>query len=367
MKKLTIPEFSPQDKEELTKFREHIDRIDNQILDLLNKRIAIAEQIGKFKRKRGIEAYQPDREKEIYDRLCKDNKGLFPNQAIKAIYREIMSASRSWEEALKIAYLGPEATFTHQAALEKFGASCEFVSKKSISEVFDEVESGRANYGVVPIENSSEGIVTHTLDMFSESELKICSEIILKISHNLLSNTHLEGIKRVYYHAQPFAQSRVWLENNLPDTEYLEVSSTAEAARRAALEKNSAAIASELAASIYNLNIVIKGIEAGRENYTRFLVIGREISAPTGNDKTSILFSIKDRVGALHDMLIPFASHGINLTKIESRPSRKQPWEYIFFLDLEGHARNENVQQALAELEDLCLHLKLLGSYPVGE
>ncbi|MEW6607249.1 MAG: prephenate dehydratase [bacterium] len=367
MKKLSIPEFSNQDKEKLNNYRKQIDELDNQILDILNKRIKIAQQIGKFKREREIEAYQPDREREIYERLCEKNKGLFPNKALKAIYREIMSASLSWEETLKIAYLGPEATFTHQAALEKFGSSCEYIPKKTISEIFDEVESGRANYGVVPIENSSEGVVTHTLDMFIDSELKICAEIILKISHNLLSNTHLEDIKRVYYHSQSFAQSRIWLENNLPDAEYIEVSSTAEAARRASLEKTSAAIASQLAVSIYNLNIVIKGIEAGKENYTRFLVIGREISAPTSNDKTSILFSIKDRVGALHDMLIPFAKYKINLTKIESRPSGKQPWEYIFFLDLQGHIKDKNVQLALEELKNLCLVLKLLGSYPVGE
>jgi len=366
MKKFTIPEFSEEDKKELNKFREEIDRIDDQILELLNRRVKIAKEIGKFKSKRGIEAYQPDREKQVYERLCKKNKGLFPNKVLKVLYREIMSVSLAWEESLKIAYLGPAATFTHQAAQTKFGTSCKFVPKKSISEVFDEVESGRANYGVVPVENSSEGIVTHTLDMFIDSELKICSEIILKISQNLLSNSSLEDIKRVYYHEQAFAQSRTWLENNLPNVEYIEVSSTAEAARRAA-EENCAAIASELAANIYNLHIVIKGIEEGKENYTRFLVIGREISAPTDHDKTSILFSIKDRVGALHDMLIPFAKHGINLTKIESRPSRKQPWEYIFFLDLEGHVKDKNVKEALAELENQCLFLKLLGSYPVGE
>lgn len=366
MKKLTIPEVKKQDKNKVKEYRKKIDEIDTQILELLNNRLRIAKEIGKFKRERRIEVYQPAREKEIYDRLCKKNKDrLLPNSVLNAIYREIISVSLSCED-VKIAYLGPDATFTHQAALEKFGHYCEFISNKSISDIFDAVENGRANYGVVPIENSSEGIITHTLDMFVDSDLKICSEIILKISHNLLSNTHLQDIKRVYYHPQSFAQSRVWLENNLPNVEYIEVSSTAEAAKRAAQE-NCAAIASELAAQIYNLHIVIKGIEAGRENYTRFLVIGREISAPTGNDKTSILFSIKDRVGALHDMLIPFAKHEINLTKIESRPSRKQPWEYIFFLDLQGHAKDEKIKQALSELEDLCLYLKLLGSYPVGE
>lgn len=364
MKKFT--ELKNQGYNQVNEYRKEIDETDAQILALLNKRLMLAKEIGILKRKKKIESYQPAREKEIYDRLCEMNKNqLLPNSVLKAIYREIMSVSLSCED-VKIAYLGPDATFTHQAAQEKFGTSCEYISKKSISEIFDEVESGRANYGVVPIENSSEGIVTHTLDMFIYSDLKICSEIILKISHNLLSNNHLEDIKRVYYHPQSFAQSRIWLENNLPRVEYIEVSSTAEAARRAAQE-NCAAIASELAAKIYNLNIVIKGIEAGKENYTRFLVIGREISAPTDNDKTSILFSIKDRVGALHDMLLPFAKYGINLTKIESRPSQKQPWEYIFFLDLQGHAQNEKVKQSLSELENLCLHLKLLGSYPTGE
>jgi chorismate mutase/prephenate dehydratase len=350
----------------LKDLRSKIDRIDEEIVKLLNERIEIARKIGKLKQEKGMDVYQPDREKEIYKRITELNKGLFPNSALKAVYREIMSASLAWEEPLKISYLGPEATFTHQAAKEKFGDSCIFIPSMTIADVFNKVEAGVTNYGVVPIENSSEGVVTHTIDMFIDSELKICSELIVKITHNLLSNSHLDEIKKVYYHPQSMAQSRVWLESNIPNAEYIEVSSTAQAAQRASQEEGTAAIASELAARIYNLKVLVRGIDGARENYTRFLVIGREISAPTGDDKTSILFSIKDRVGALHDMLAPFAKHGINLTKIESRPSKRQPWEYIFFLDLQGHIEDKPVKAALRELKRKSLYLKILGSYPSG-
>lgn len=351
---------------DLKELRCKIDKIDEEILTLLNERIEVARQIGSYKQRKGLDAYQPDREKEVYERLISLNKGLFPNKALKAVYREIMSASLVWEEPLKVSYLGPEATFSHQAAREKFGESVTLIPSNSISGVFERVESGEANYGVVPIENSAEGVITHTLDLFIDSDLLICSELFLKISHNLLANCELNEIRRVYYLPQSLAQSRTWLENNLPDIEYIEVSSTAEAAKRAAREKDAAAIASLLAAKMYNLKVLIRAVEAGKENYTRFLVIGRQISAPTGDDKTSILFFIKDRVGALHDMLLPFAKHGINLTKIESRPSKAKAWEYVFFLDLQGHIEDEPVKLAIAELEKECLYLKILGSYPVG-
>jgi chorismate mutase/prephenate dehydratase len=350
----------------LKDLRSKIDAIDEEVVRLLNERIEIARQIGKLKQKKGMDVYQPDREKEVYKRVTDLNKGLFPNSALRAVYREIMSASLAWEEPLKISYLGPEATFTHQAAKEKFGDTCIFIPSMTIADVFDKVEIGAANYGVVPIENSSEGVITHTIDMFIDSDLKICSELIVRITHNLLSNNHLDDIKKVYYHPQSMAQSRAWLESNLPDAEYIEVSSTAQAAKRASQEEAAAAIASELAARIYNLKILIRGIEGARENYTRFLVIGREISAATGDDKTSIMFSIKDRVGALHDMLTPFAKHGVNLTKIESRPSKRQPWEYVFFLDMEGHVDDKPVKSALNELKKESLYLKILGSYPSG-
>ncbi|HAV43411.1 TPA: prephenate dehydratase [bacterium] len=351
---------------DLKELRHKIDLIDEEILTLLNRRVEIACEIGKYKQERGMDAYQPDREKEVLERLLSINKGLFPNKVLKAVYREIMSASLLWEEPLKVCYLGPEATFTHQAAEEKFGESAAYISSTSISGVFQKVEDGEAIYGIVPIENSAEGVITHTLDLFIDSDLKICSELILKISHNLLSNNQLNEIKRVYYHPQSLAQSRIWLENNLAEVEYVEVSSTAEAASRASKENGAAAIASLLASEVYNLKVIIRGIESGRENYTRFLVIGREISAPTGSDKTSVLFSIKDRVGALHDMLTPFAENGINLTKIESRPSKTRAWEYIFFLDLQGHVEDELVKMALSELRKKCLFLKVLGSYPSG-
>lgn len=353
--------------ESIEELRKKINNIDDEILSLLNKRAEIVLEIGKIKKTQYLSSFYPEREREILNRLSRQNKGLFPQKALISVYNEILSACRSLEAPLQIAYLGPEATFTHLAAKEKFGSSVEYVPVKSISSVFTEVEKRRVDFGVVPIESSTEGIVTHTLDMFIDSELNICSEILLPVTHNLLSNSELNEIKRVYYHPQSYAQSRSWLENNLPNVEYVEVYSTAEAAIRASKERYAAAIASELAANIYNLKIIKKRIEDRQENITRFLVIGFETNLPTGNDKTSILFSIKDRVGALYDMLAPFARHNINLTKIESRPTKTQLWEYVFFLDLQGHQDDENVKQALSELKELCLYLKILGSYPAGE
>jgi chorismate mutase/prephenate dehydratase len=351
----------------LEELRKKINNIDDEILSLLNKRAEIVLKIGKVKKAQQLSSFYPEREREILNRLSKQNKGLFPQKALISVYNEILSACRALEAPLQIAYLGPEATFTHLAAKEKFGSSVEFIPVNSISDVFTEVEKRRADFGVVPIESSTEGIVTHTLDMFIDSELNICSEILIPVTHNLLSNSKLNEIKRVYYHPQSYAQSRTWLENNLHNVEYVEVYSTAEAARRASKEKYSAAIASELAANIYNLKIIKRRIEDRQENITRFLVIGFDTNPPTGNDKTSILFSIKDRVGALYDMLAPFARHNINLTKIESRPTKTQLWEYVFFLDLQGHQDDKEVKQALSELKELCIYLKILGSYPVGE
>lgn len=350
----------------LEKLRREIDRIDDQILSSLNKRIEIVKEIGELKQANNIVAYHPDREKEVYSRLKEKNKGSFPDRALEAVYREIMSASLAAESSLKIAYLGPEATFTHLAAKNKFGVCAQYLSVKSIADVFSACERGEANYGVVPIENTTEGVVTHTLDMFLESNLKICSESLLEVSLYLLSNSPISTIRRVYSHPQPFAQARAWLDNNLKTAERIEVSSTAQAAKLAGGEEESAAIATELAASIYGLEIIAERIEDRLDNYTRFLVIGQAESPPTGEDKTSILFSIKDKVGALYEMLLPFAKHKINLTKIESRPSRQQAWQYVFFVDLQGHKEEERVKKALGELEQGCVFLKVLGSYPVG-
>lgn len=352
---------------ELKDLRIRIDEIDDKILEMLNNRAEIVLEIGRLKQNGDMTIYHPDREEEICNRLVSQNKGILPDKAVSSIYREIISGCRSLESPLKIAYLGPEATFTHLAAQKKFGSSVEFIPSKSISDVFADVEKQRTNYGVVPIENSTEGVITHTLDMFIDSDLKICSEVLLEISHNLLSNSKFDEIKRVYSHPQAFAQTRNWLENNLK-VEYIETSSTAEAAKRAAKEAGTAAIASELAASIYKLQILRANIEDRSDNFTRFLVIGNNINnVSTGHDKTSILFSVKDRVGVLHSILKPFATHKINLTKIESRPSKRQVWEYVFFLDLDGHIEDKKIKDALSELDELCLYLKVLGSYPVGD
>ena len=351
----------------LEKLRGQIDGIDLKILELLNRRTRLALKIGHLKAKGKFQTYVPDREKQVYDRLLANNRGPLSNESIKAIYREIMSVALALEKPLKIAYFGPPATFTHIAALKKFGSSVGYADCGSIKDVFAEVEKGRSDYGVVPIENSTEGAVDHTLDMFVESDLKICSEVILDISHNLLAKCKLDSIKKVYSNPQAFAQCRLWLESNLPGVELIEVSSTSRAAEITSKEKYASAIASKLAASIYGLDIAASSIEDSAHNVTRFLVIGKSIPKPTGKDKTSILFSIKDRIGALHDMLVPFKRHNINLTKIESRPSKKKAWEYCFFIDMEGHVETRHVVKALAELEKGCRYLKLLGSYPREE
>lgn len=350
----------------LTDLRERIDGIDLRILELLNKRALLTLEIGRLKARKGASVYVPDREKEVYNNLIKQNKGPLSNKAVKAIYREVMSGALVLEKSVVIAYLGPPATFTHLASLEKFGSQVKYVDCRSIAEVFTEVERNRADYGVVPIENSIEGAVTHTLDMFVDSNLSVCSEIMLEISHNLLARNKKVKIKKVYSNPQVFGQCRIWLEANLSRAELVEVSSTTRAAEIAATEANAAAIASVLAAKKYKLKIVAESIEDNAHNVTRFLVIGKIQSLPTRKDKTSVMFSIKDRVGALHDMLLPFKKYNINLTKIESRPSKRKAWEYYFFVDLEGHREAENVKQALSDLEKECNFLKVLGSYPVN-
>jgi chorismate mutase/prephenate dehydratase len=357
---------------DLETYRIEIDKIDDEILDLINKRAELAKKIGQEKKKRSIPVYQPERENEVLRRIKSSNKGPLSDRALEGIYREIISASRALEAMdvpIKIAYLGPEATFTHVAALERFGSSAEYLPVESIEDVFIEVEKKRADFGVVPIENSTEGVINHTLDNFIDSKLKICAEVFLEISHHLLagSNLSLNKIKEVYSHSQAFAQSKSWLKKHLAHAKLIEVASTAVAAKLAASTPNTAAIASELAAKLYELKILQRRIEDKPDNITRFLVIGLSDSSPSKHDKTSILFSIKDEVGALHQMLLPFAKHKVNLTMIESRPSRRQPWDYIFFLDIEGHIKDKNVEDALRELKEKCMFLKILGSYPAGE
>lgn len=353
---------------ELEKLRKEIDRIDSEIVRLLNERAKAAIGIGKIKKEEKRAAHVPQREREIFERLEKENQGPFPNEAIRVVFREIMSASLSLEQLLRVAYLGPKATFTYLACMKQFGVFANYIAVNSIKEVFTEVEKGLADYGVVPIENSTEGVVNHTLDMFIDSNLKITSEILQEVSHHLLSLTgNLADIRCVYSHPQPIAQCSGWIEKNLVNIPVVEVSSTARAAEMCAEDPSAAAIASELAAQLYGLRIIRSHIEDYSSNFTRFLVIAKNHVQKSGKDKTSVMFSIKDKVGALYSCLKTFTDSGINLTKIESRPSRKKMWEYIFFVDIEGHIEDEKIRKALDALEQQCTFLKVLGSYPAGE
>lgn len=347
--------------------RKKIDGIDKKILTLLNERAQTSQVIGENKIKSKQPIYSPDREQMILRHLKESNNGPLSDEALEAIYREIMSSSLSLEKLKQIAYLGPEGSFTHMAAQKKFGSQVDFLSCNSISEVFQKVEHDECEYAVVPVENSTEGAVTHTFDLLIDSELKICSQILLKISHNLLSKSNQKDIKYIYSNPQAFGQCRNWLLQNLPNAGQIWVPSTTQAAQRAAVEKYSAAIASSLAAKVYNLPIIRRDIQDIANNTTRFLVLATHDVLPTGKDRTTILFSIKDKVGALHAMLNPFYKNNINLTKIESRPSKKKIWDYFFFVDFEGHRLDTHVKEALDQLEEMCKYLKVVGSYPAIE
>ncbi len=350
---------------DLEKLRAKIDKIDNEILNLLNRRSNIVLDVAHIKRNNKSKFYSPDREREIFERLTTLNKGPFPNETLKVIYREILSASLYLEEPLKVACLGPMATFTHLAALRHFGSSASFVPVIGIKDVFEAVETGKTEFGVVPIENSNEGVITYTLDLFIDYDLKVSAEVMLEITHNLLSRSgDRKRIKKIYSFSPPTAQCRRWLQLNMPGIPIIEATSTANAAELAAHDDDAAAIASELAAEIYNLQFVERSIEDNKHNFTRFLVISKEFPHKTGKDKTSIMFSIKDKPGSLYDILYPLKKAGINLTKIESRPSKRKAWEYIFFVDMEGHINDKKLKKAVESLKDNCLYLKILGSYP---
>lgn len=355
----------PKAKPSLSECRSRIDRLDQQIIGLLNDRTELALEIGRAKTAMGREIYAPERESQIYQKLEQlGAKGPLPEDALKAIYREIMSASLALEKQLSIAYLGPEATFTHLASLSKFGSSVNYFAAPSINEVFREVERRQADYGVVPIENSIEGAVNHSLDMFIDSDVRICSEIYFEIAHYLMSNSGIKNVRRVYSKPEVFGQCRRWLETHLGGAELVETSSTTAAAVRAQSEDGAAAIASRLAATIYNLPVLAEDIQDFSRNMTRFLVISNQVPSSTGRDKTSILVSAQDKVGALYDILLPFKKDRINMTKIESRPSKKQNWQYYFFIDFQGHITAPKVQRALKHLEKKVKFLKVLGSYP---
>jgi chorismate mutase/prephenate dehydratase len=348
--------------------RRKIDEIDERLVELLNERAKLVKEVIEIKEKTKKPIFDPSREKKIIERLINKNKGILKPEDLKIFMESIFKIYRGMFKELKVAYLGPEGTFTHLAAMKKFGEKAKYIPTKTIDEVFKEVEKSRSDYGVVPIENSIEGIVTHTLDMFLESDLKVISEISLEIHHYLLSKENsINKIKKIYSHPHAIAQCRNWIGENLPDVEIYETESTISAVKKVIKEKNSSVIASEIASSMYNLNIIAEKIEDFRENITRFLVIGSEFAKKTGNDKTSILFSIKDRVGALHDILSYFKKEKINLTKIESRPSKKKAWEYVFFVDFIGHKDDVNVKRALKNVEKSSVFFKILGSYPKEE
>lgn len=345
--------------------RDKIDEIDKRLVKLLNERANLALQIKEEKNQNKLDVYSPGREKQIFKTVKELNKGPLKNSSLFLIFRRIISSCLALQRPLKISYLGPKLTFTYQAAVNKFGPEVEYKSGSSISFVFSEVEKSHSDYGVVPIENSTEGIISHTLDMFIHSNLKICSEMLFRISHYLLSNSgSLEDIRKVYSKSEVFGQCRQWIEERLPKVQLCEASSTSEAAEIAWQEEHTAAIASKAAASEYSLNILAEEIQDYNKNLTRFLIIGKDIPHPSGHDKTSIMFSIKDKVGALHDMLVPFKENNINLTRIESRPSKEKLWEYYFFIDFEGHCGDKNVKKALTKLRNNCKRLKILGSYP---
>jgi chorismate mutase/prephenate dehydratase len=351
----------------LDEWRKQINEIDREVLGLLSRRAGLSMEIGRAKRLAGAPIHVPEREQEVVDGLLALNEGPLPSEAVRAIWAEILSASRRLQRPFRVAYLGPASTFSHLAALSRFGISAEYVPARGIPEVFAEVERGRADVGVVPIENSSEGAVNHTLDGLIETELVISGEILLEIHHYLLSRARELGeIKRVFSHPQPLAQCRAWLDRNLPDAETVEVASTAAAAERVLEDGSGAAIASELAGRLYGLPVLRERIEDRPQNVTRFLTMGREATGPTGRDKTSLLLSIRDEVGALYRILEPFAAGRCNLTKIESRPTRRRPWEYVFFLDFEGHQAEPAVQEVLRAVRERCLFAKVLGSYPAA-
>ena len=353
----------------LDELRQRIDSIDEQMLELLNERAKAGIEVGKVKQQQSDNAvfYVPEREKAIFKKLIDKNTGPLPSAAVKSIYREIISSIRSLEKPTTVAYLGPEYTFTQLAAQRIFGVTAEFHPMPTLSDIFTEVERGRLDYGVVPVESSMGGGVSDTLDRFIGSNVKIINEVLLQVSHYLLSTTSLDGIQRIYSKDQAFFQCRNWLQANVPNAELIPTSSTAEAARIASKEAGAASIGSALAATPYGLDIVAERIEDATHNYTRFFAIGNQEVKSTGHDKTSLLITVSNKPGALHDLLLPFSELGIDLTKIESRPSRKKAWDYVFFVDIIGHVDDPNVSKALKMIASDCTELHVLGSYPQGD
>jgi len=351
---------------ELARLRERIDAVDQRILEQLNQRAKWVLEVGRLKQSRGASVYEEAREKRIVSGLVATNPGPFPNDGLAPVFREIISATRSLEDALSIAYMGPEGTFSHEAANLKFGRLAALEAVPTIADVFAAVERGAASLGIVPVENTTEGVVTQALDAFVDSDVSICGEVLLRISHQLASRGgRIEEVRRVASHSQPLAQCRRWLDANLPGVERLETASTTAAAKLAAKDESIAAICSASAVERNDLRTIEASIEDRRDNTTRFLVIGKQRPEPTGNDLTSAVFTIrKDEPGGLHRLLQPFADEGINLTSIQLRPIRGKPWEYLFFLDFEGHRDETRVERALARVANIAHSHRVLGSFP---
>ena len=354
------------DDEKLRKLRARIDDLDGKIQALISQRAGLVLDIAKAKARAGAENfYRPEREAEVLAKVLARHAGALPAEEMVRLFREIMSACLALESKLRVAFLGPEGTFTQEAALKHFGHAVETVALAAIDEVFREVESGSAHFGVVPVENSTEGVINHTLDMFMQSPLKICGEVELRIHHHLLAKgDDWQVAEKIVSHQQSLAQCREWLDANYAGVERVAVSSNAEAARLAAQERTVLAIAGDSAARIYGLKVIAANIEDQPDNTTRFLVIGDLETMPSGSDKTSLLLSGKNRPGSLYRLLTPLARRRINMTRIESRPSRRTPWEYVFFIDIDGHIKERRVAQALKLLEREAAFFKLLGSYP---
>jgi chorismate mutase/prephenate dehydratase len=353
---------------ELGALRDQIDALDQQIQKLINERAKCAQNVAHVKEQyangEAIQFYRPEREAQVLRKVMARNEGPIANEDMARLFREVMSVCLALEEPLKVAYLGPQGTFTQAAALKHFGHSVQCESQISIADVFREVAAGSVNYGVVPVENSTEGVVTHTLDSFTESSLQICGEVALRIHHHFLSNEPKEKIQKVYSHPQSLAQCRQWLDTHWPNIERIAVSSNAEAARRAAKEANAAAIAGDAAAQLYEIAVLASNIEDMPDNTTRFLIIGVDKTQPCDDDKTSIMVSSRNQPGALYHVLEPFHKAGISLTRIETRPSRSGAWNYNFFIDFEGHCEDSNIQAVLGQVGKAASDLKILGSYP---
>jgi len=356
-------------KEDLSAWRKRIDSLDAELVELLNQRAQCAAVIGRSKRERNDSIFVPHREQEVFKRLGALNQGPMPDAALRSIWREIMSASFALERPLVICHFGQPGAFTHLAAKLKFGDSVTYTAVEDINTVFTEVEKGHADYGVVPIENSTDGSITDTIDAFLATNLRIINELHLRIRHHLMSSSPRNEIRRIYSRHTVFRQCRHWLAANMPGVELVEIVSTTKAAERAAKEPGAAAIGHDEAAKLFGLPLVASDIQDNPHNVTRFVVIALPSRAaePSGNDKTSVMFGVKDRPGALYDCLLPFHKAGINLARIESRPSRRKPWEYLFFIDLFGHHRETRVQDALEALRTHTSTLEVLGSYPRAE